>query len=1029
MNRLNIFPQRAAFASLLLTLFLGAINCSDMMSEPDKPVSVTSCTGGYSLSEFNGTLELQIVLGEAPTTNVTIPISSSDPSELSISTNQIVFTKSNWNKPQSIYLLGVDDYVIDGNQSVNVTYGSIITTDEFFKGVSISATPITVIDNETAGIVVSPTAGLTTVESGSGAGACTGANNTALFTVVLGSQPSADVTIASIAGDPSEGTPDQTSLTFTPANFNQPQTVTVTCVDDPFLDGDVTYSVTLSNASSGDPYYNNMSVSPVTITNADNDYATAQVSQSVINLTEGGASSTFSVQLTSAPVTPASFDVVSNDTYRAIVDTATITFDQNNYNNPQTINVSAPNNDLRDTPAINTAIISITPADANYQSIDPADVTVNVTDDDIPGVIVSNLSQNTSESGQSGSFTVKLATKPTANVSILVNETNHPLNSANQEGIILGDPVTLTFTPTNWSINQSVTVVGVDEDIDDGHAQYIIRLEDAVSADVDYSAMPVSGVLVNNQNNDTAGFVVSGSKLVSDDMGNLDKNTYSRFSVKLTSEPIADVTLDLVSSQPDDGTSDVAQMVFTSADWSIPQWATSHVSNNGGTPAHTNEGNRYYSIDMVKSTADPKYAALGDPSVSILSCDNDGANLLVGCPWEGNSTSEDHGSVDMWFITQNPTAVDISVPVSSDNLSEGTVTTPAIVTAANWNTLTTNSVTATGVDEADVAQPPAFDGFVFYNLIVGAVSSADLAVDGFDVPDVGMRNRDNEKPFIIDTSLSGSTSEAGGATTFAIMLDVTPNRDVTFTLECGNAECAWVTPATLTFNGGETPAFQTVTIAGADDLAADGDQPNCVAFGPFESTDNVIKDIVPPIECPVTNIDFDKRVWVTSLSYFGNFNAVADMSSPDAACDALSGDTNHPGDGKVYKALMAHSVHRVATTNGTNSTGQFGWVLSPATEYYLKEGSNYINRLFLTDSNALPPFPFDYPFNGASAWTGLNDNWTTGANCGDWSDSVTPGISGQIGTPGVVDTTSVNFNAVSCLAADAIQNRVICVQQ
>ena len=75
---------------------------------------------------------------------------------------------------------------------------------------------------------MTPTSGLTTTEAG----------GTATFTVVLTAQPTADVTIGLSSSDTTEGTVSPASLTFTGANWNTPQTVTVTGVDDLLADGD-----------------------------------------------------------------------------------------------------------------------------------------------------------------------------------------------------------------------------------------------------------------------------------------------------------------------------------------------------------------------------------------------------------------------------------------------------------------------------------------------------------------------------------------------------------------------------------------------------------------------------------------------------------------------------------------------------------------------------------------------------------------------------------------------------------------------
>ena len=92
---------------------------------------------------------------------------------------------------------------------------------------------VTNTDNDTAGITVTPTSGLTTTEAG----------GTATFTVVLTSQPTADVTIGlSVQRHDRGHGVARRRVTFTRANWNTPQTVTVTGVDDDLDDGDVAYT-------------------------------------------------------------------------------------------------------------------------------------------------------------------------------------------------------------------------------------------------------------------------------------------------------------------------------------------------------------------------------------------------------------------------------------------------------------------------------------------------------------------------------------------------------------------------------------------------------------------------------------------------------------------------------------------------------------------------------------------------------------------------------------------------------------------
>ena len=75
--------------------------------------------------------------------------------------------------------------------------------------------------------------------------------------------------------DLTEGRPNKTSLTFTPSNWNRPQTVTVTGVDDHIHDATVAegteYQVDLGPTRSSDPRYNGIDPRNVSLTNRDNE--------------------------------------------------------------------------------------------------------------------------------------------------------------------------------------------------------------------------------------------------------------------------------------------------------------------------------------------------------------------------------------------------------------------------------------------------------------------------------------------------------------------------------------------------------------------------------------------------------------------------------------------------------------------------------------------------------------------------------------------------------------------------------------
>src|SRR5262249_55797251 len=156
-----------------------------------------------------------------------------------------------------------------------------------------------------AGITVTPVAGLITTEAG----------GTATFTVRLHSQPTGNVTIGLSPRDPTEGTVAPAAITFTPANWNMPQTVTVTGVDDLVDDGDIAYTIVTAPAASADPVYNGLNAIDLAVTNTDDDTAGITVTPVAgLTTTEAGGTATFPVPLESQPTPDGNIALNRSDT-------------------------------------------------------------------------------------------------------------------------------------------------------------------------------------------------------------------------------------------------------------------------------------------------------------------------------------------------------------------------------------------------------------------------------------------------------------------------------------------------------------------------------------------------------------------------------------------------------------------------------------------------------------------------------------------------------------------------------------------
>src|SRR6185369_5107657 len=116
------------------------------------------------------------------------------------------------------------------------------------------------------------------------------------------------------SSDVTEGTVPVSQLTFTAADWNVPQTVAVTGIDDLVDDGDIAYSITLGAPASADPIYAAIDPADVGLTNTDNDDSGIDVTPvSGLVTSEAGGLATFNVVLRSQPTADVAIPVVSSD--------------------------------------------------------------------------------------------------------------------------------------------------------------------------------------------------------------------------------------------------------------------------------------------------------------------------------------------------------------------------------------------------------------------------------------------------------------------------------------------------------------------------------------------------------------------------------------------------------------------------------------------------------------------------------------------------------------------------------------------
>ncbi|HYO97584.1 MAG TPA: hypothetical protein VER33_23900, partial [Polyangiaceae bacterium] len=513
-------------------------------------ITVTAASG--ETTEDGGQVTFTVVLDSEPAAGVVLALASDDPSEGTTDVEALTFTPDNWDAPQTVTVTGQDDDEEDGSQDYNVVFEAAVSDDPAYSGLELEALPLTNVDDDTAGITVSPLIGSTS-ENG----------ETASFLVVLNAMPMADVTIELASNNTSEGTLALSSLVFTPDNWDVAQEVVVTGVDDDVVDPAAEYGIEFAASASDDPAYDGLALDAVQVVNIDNDSAGVTVSPLVGSTSEEGNVATFTVRLSSAPRADVTIGLSSDDEDEGTVAPQSLVFTAQNWAAPRTVTITGVDDDVADgNQPYSIVFAATTSTDAAYAGLTPASVAVINVDDETAGFTLTAISGTTSEEETTATFTIRLTSQPTAEVALTL-DSNDPT-----EGTV--SPSSLTFTAVNWNAPRTVTVTGVNDSIADGNRTYAVVFTPATSTDPDYAGMRPANVSVTNVDDETAGFTVSVLDATTSEAGGR-----AQVSVRLTSEPSANVVLTFASSDPTEATiASSSSLTFTPVNWNAPQIIT-----------------------------------------------------------------------------------------------------------------------------------------------------------------------------------------------------------------------------------------------------------------------------------------------------------------------------------------------------------------------------------------------------------------------------------------------------------------------
>jgi sugar lactone lactonase YvrE len=193
---------------------------------------------------------------------------------------------------------------------------------------------------------------------------------------------------------------------------------------------------------------------------------------------DGSVYDSYSVKLNSQPSANVSVNIVSSDSAQLDVSSSTLTFTPYNWNVAQVVTV-IPVHDFVDRSTTQSLMLTHTSvsADPNYHSNGEVLATVNVTytDTDTAGATFSKTTFNVDEDGTTDTYTLRLNSKPTDDVVVTITSS---------DGQTLSDgynPLTVTFTPSNWNVEESIIVSAVHDYVANGSRESYFTYDAASS--------------------------------------------------------------------------------------------------------------------------------------------------------------------------------------------------------------------------------------------------------------------------------------------------------------------------------------------------------------------------------------------------------------------------------------------------------------------------------------------------------------------------------------------------------------------
>ena len=718
-------------------------------------------------------------LSKQPTGQVTVMMTGTAGSDLDLDRSVLIFTESNWDQPQPVELTAQNDPDAVQDDPVQLMLNA---SDGGYDGVSETLI-VRIIETDQIGIVVDPRS-LRIEEGGSDA-----------LSVVLTSQPSANVSVSVTGYEGSDLRVISPQLTFTPLNWEDRQEISLIADTDSNTDNE---EVTLSLRASGGGYDGQTAVVQVTIVDLGLPKITiydgqAKESDGIIRL---------NIELSHSTDQPITVEYTSEDETATapedyISSRGIVIFDPDSKRG--IVQFQIEDDEVRE----DTETFTVTLTKATNAEIARRSATATILDDDgVPTIAIHDA-----VGGYDTSYTENPCLAFDAFPSILTvpegssNEVSIRLNNAPSSEVIISTseqmdllvhPQTLTFTAQNWSDLQAMTVTAA-EDTDAINDTLTLNLY--ASSEIYHNVQ--SEVLVIISDDEEASIVLKSNEVM------VTEGSFSHFEARLASSPTSSVMVSV--NAPRDLTVRPSEMTFTSSNWATMQSVIVAASEDNDidddveTLLLTATGGDYHQVNR---------------EVMVTIQDNDVAGIAIS----PNTLTVPEGA-SLEFNVQLNTAPAGNILLTIDDQGDLTPNPKGLAfSSLNWNQAQSVSLTASEDEDQENDQEILIltGSGAEYSGIVQPISIT--VIDN----DLSIINLIPDPPQTVEDPTTGTLHE-GETNDLQIVLGQKPIADVTIEIYSSNTSVT-ISPSSLTFTPSNWDIVQTVVITIANDSHTINDQ-------------------------------------------------------------------------------------------------------------------------------------------------------------------------------------------------------------